>query len=876
MALAALLLLCAGWIVCTTARAAPSPAVVEDLFGRVVNARGITLVDRDGYLANPAIQLFVRPPAGAALPGTVSISAAEPRLYFDLPSQVGAGGPSKTLTLNDTTSRVPFYVSIFPDRDGAGETHPLTVRFTDANGTSTTQTLSARVVDQDLNVPGPFQILLDFSQDQTGFFGNAAKRVLLQQIADDWAYFFDLAPDPVAVGAEKTWIWNPDGFVTGRTVTNQNAYGGFLLYAYGIHHSQLRSGGEGSLQGGFQSIGGQQLPLRRSGGVAIETAGNYNQLGWFVTAGDSDWWKSGNLGNELNDLYSIAHHEMGHAIAFNGAYPQFADARTQGFIDDPDVLAYHGANPRIDASDHFDGEVDRESRRGAFGYEYFGDVPARRWLITKLDLLCAQAVGYRLRPTSAFTPFSFPAQNLPAASGAYSHTLAVNGGIPFYDFRIVAGALPTGLSLDPFTGTISGTPVEGGTFRFTVRARDYHEGSVGIDRPLSIVSRAASLASLTLTPTTVAGSLNVTGKVTLTDVSSSSVVVALGSTNPAATVPESVTIPSGATFRSFTLTTQAVSANQTGVVTATLNGETKRADLTVRPISIETLTLSPASVVGGEGRTATGTVTLEGPAGPGSIIATLSSSNTMAARPAVTQLTFNGGERTKSFTVQTSRVETTTAVTLTAAANGLSKTARLTVEADPTPPDPPTAPDQLQATAAALGRIDLSWKDRSLDETGFEVERKEGSPSGSAAYAPIGNTGAGVTRFTDRNLGHSVTWTYRVRAINSGGSSAYSNEATATTQPGLLSLTIRPARVKGGRLTTGTVALTGAAPAGGALVTLASDSRLVRSPATIRVSAGKKSVSIKIKTRRTQRTAVARISATYGGETRDAQLIIRR
>ena len=84
----------------------------------------------------------------------------------------------------------------------------------------------------------------------------------------------------------------------------------------------------------------------------------------------------------------------------------FGNFKTAGTVNDAAVVAYHGSAPAIDASDHLNGSLDRLSRKGAFGYEYFGDVPARRWTITKLDLLVAQAIGYTLRATSAFAPLA--------------------------------------------------------------------------------------------------------------------------------------------------------------------------------------------------------------------------------------------------------------------------------------------------------------------------------------------------------------------------------------------------------------------------------------------------------------------------------------
>src|SRR5207248_1118879 len=81
-----------------------------------------------------------------------------------------------------------------------------------------------------------------------------------------------------------------------------------------------------------------------------------------------------------------------------------------------------------------------------------------RSAITKTDLLCAQAVGYKLRDTSAFTPLALTTAELPAGrvGAAYSAGLRAAGGIPFYDWTVTAGALPPGLALDPFTGAVTG------------------------------------------------------------------------------------------------------------------------------------------------------------------------------------------------------------------------------------------------------------------------------------------------------------------------------------------------------------------------------------------------------------------------------------
>ena len=84
-------------------------------------------------------------------------------------------------------------------------------------------------------------------------------------------------------------------------------------------------------------------------------------------------------------------------------------------------------------------------------------------------------MGYKLRATSAFARLKLLSSKPPVGtvSTRYSAPLRAEGGIPFYDSALSAGSLPTGLSLEPFTGEIQGVPERSGTFDFTVRIRDY-------------------------------------------------------------------------------------------------------------------------------------------------------------------------------------------------------------------------------------------------------------------------------------------------------------------------------------------------------------------------------------------------------------------
>jgi hypothetical protein len=93
---------------------------------------------------------------------------------------------------------------------------------------------------------------------------------------------------------------------------------------------------------------------------------------------------------------------------------------------------------------------------------------------------------------------------------------------------------------------------------------------------------------------------------------------------------------------------------------------------------------------------------------------------------------------------------------------------------------PPSAPSNLTATAVSSSQIDLSWTDNANNEDGFKIERCTGA--GCSNFAQITTVGANVTTYSDTGLTASTSYSYRVRANNTGGDSAYSNTASATTQ----------------------------------------------------------------------------------------------
>lgn len=94
-------------------------------------------------------------------------------------------------------------------------------------------------------------------------------------------------------------------------------------------------------------------------------------------------------------------------------------------------------------------------------------------------------------------PASLPT---PTAEAAYSQALSTSGGTAPYSYRISAGALPPGLSLNTQTGIVSGTATAVGTFNFSVTSTD---SSTGTNAPFTAThsySVNVNAPALTVTP----------------------------------------------------------------------------------------------------------------------------------------------------------------------------------------------------------------------------------------------------------------------------------------------------------------------------------------------------------------------------------------
>ncbi len=374
-----------------------------------------------------------------------------------------------------------------------------------------------------------------------------------------------------------------------------------------------------------------------------------------------------------------------------------------------------------------------------------------------------------------------------------------------------------------------------------------------------------ALASIALNPGTLTGGASSTGTVALTAAApAGGVVVALTSNNlNVATVPASITVFAGATTAKFVVATKTVTVGTVAMITATYNGISKAVGLVVNPL-LGSLTLNPSVLIGGAA--STGTVTLNSAAPAGGTVVTLTSGNTNAATvPAA--VTVAAGAKSASFAVATKAVTAVTQANITATCVGASRIVTLTL-------NPPLVgvtvnPAAVLGGVGSTGRVTLG----TAAPAGGAMVTLASSNLNAATVPASVIVAAGATSATFAITTKVVT---AVKAVTI--TATYSGMAKTTTlkvNPSLIGVTVNPATVKGGVGSTGTITLGAAAPAGGAIVALASSNlNAATVPASVTVPATATTATFPITTKAVTAATAVTIKATYGGVAKTATLTV--
>jgi len=147
-------------------------------------------------------------------------------------------------------------------------------------------------------------------------------------------------------------------------------------------------------------------------------------------------------------------------------------------------------------------------------------------------------------------------------------------------------------------------------------------------------------------------------------------------------------------------------------------------------------------------------------------------------------------------------IGTYTATVTVSSSNGAVEARSITVTLVVRQVAAPEAPVDLRATATSPTKVLLTWSNQSSNVTRFEVQRCTGAGCTSFGASPWPVWDPNASSYLDAVARQSTSFTYRVRAVNAGGYSPWSNLAFVTTPiaPPQAPLSLTATAVSSGRI----------------------------------------------------------------------------
>lgn len=380
----------------------------------------------------------------------------------------------------------------------------------------------------------------------------------------------------------------------------------------------------------------------------------------------------------------------------------------------------------------------------------------------------------------------------------------------------------------------------------------------------TLTLNAPSLTGITIAPGAVTGGSSATGTVTVSlPAPSAGLSVGLSAVADGALWPNAVAIAKGQTAGTFTIQTSPVSGNSTITVTASLNGVSQAANLTIDAPVLSSVQLSPATVY--SGGSSQGIVGLSGPAGRSGAVVSLSSNKPTAAIPS--SATIPGGSTSGVFLITAGIVSAPTTVTVSATYSGTSKSATLTIE--PASLMSVTVnPSTVTGGTSASGVVQLNGV---AGSGGLKVNLSSDLSEVTVPKSVAVASGQGSATFIAKTAAVAKQQVAKITAT----AGATSDSTTLTLKPPVpASLTVSPSMVAGPSPSMGAVTLTGPAPSGGVVITLSSTSSAAKPPISLRVGAGATHASFVVATSVVPAATTATVSGSFDGVTVSAVLTI--
>jgi len=444
--------------------------------------------------------------------GGTLVTLADEEIFGGVPHEltdqqlVDIGLIREIRTFSQQEFPLELHLGIHPDRNGDNENYTLNIIMTDAEGTEYKQDIPVSVCDQDKpEREVEFKFHVDYSTDWGGYLENTQDGMVVKQgferILNDVAYFFeDMRFDTMGAGQCSAFVnWTVEdqpGYATNSFSFND----GYYLFI------NSHSGGGGLSSQTRHTRNGEDTGFPACGfwgaNPRDELTFNVNTR---IYLPEDDWWRTNNhmiygrngeclgdtlddpgngciqcpegedwCGHQRGDIYWPNLHELNHGLTMSGDWTRWKkwfDSDTL-CIDDPDLIVHTGTCLPMYKTDHvvLGGHTSASNQQGDRG----------RTLFTRFDIMLMQAVGWELRETSMLEGLTINNDELPEASvgNTYEGAIEVKGGIPSYNFKIISGNLPPGLTLNSFNGNIAGQPTIAGNYEFTIQLMDSDQYNV--------------------------------------------------------------------------------------------------------------------------------------------------------------------------------------------------------------------------------------------------------------------------------------------------------------------------------------------------------------------------------------------------------------
>jgi uncharacterized protein (TIGR03437 family) len=275
--------------------------------------------------------------------------------------------------------------------------------------------------------------------------------------------------------------------------------------------------------------------------------------------------------------------------------------------------------------------------------------------------------------------------------------------------------------------------------------------------PASITAPGAAACTITLSAPSLAGGFSVT----------------LASNNSSVGVPATVTVPAAASSVGFTATVAPITTNQTAALTASANGASQTATLSLAsPAQLSSVSCSPATL--GTGQTSTCTVTLN-QAALSTATVSLSSSTGLLTVPA--SMTIATSASAGTFTATAGTVSSSQTAALTATTNGQSTSTPVSLTASASLTGLSCSPSSVNAPGTPACTVTLSG---AAPSSGLAV-----ALSSNNAYASVPGS------VTVKAGSSSAIFTATVATVSTAQTATLTATAGAVTQT--FSLSIAPA-----------------------------------------------------------------------------------